>query len=290
MHGRDLHQLGFTVAQVVRDYGDVCQAVTELANEADTPIRTEEFHTLNRCLDDAIAEAVTEFSRLRDSSFVSGETMRSGELAHELGNRASAATLAFSLLQRGNVAVNGSVGAVVKRNLRRLSTLIDRSLLEAHVDTGNVHRQRTSVYELIEEAEVDGAMEAENRHLALSVSPVDRGLYVDVDPHLLSGAIANLMLNAMKFTRKGGQVSLRASASPTRVLIEVEDECGGLPPAKAEELFKAFAQHGRDRSGLGLGLFISRKSVDASGGVLAVRDIPGTGCVFTIDLPRLETA
>jgi hypothetical protein len=59
-HGADLLRMGFTVAQVVHDYGDVCQTVTELADETDAPITTDEFHTLNRCLDDAIAVAVTE--------------------------------------------------------------------------------------------------------------------------------------------------------------------------------------------------------------------------------------
>jgi hypothetical protein len=63
-HGRDLRELGFSVAQVVHDYGDICQALTELALEHSAPITTEEFHTLNRCLDTAIAEAVTEHSRV----------------------------------------------------------------------------------------------------------------------------------------------------------------------------------------------------------------------------------
>ena len=68
--------------------------------------------------------------------------------------------------------------------------------------------------------------------------------------------------------------------------IEVEDECGGLPTKNLEDLFRAFKQLGTDRSGLGLGLAISQRSVEASGGKLLVRDIPGKGCVFTVDLPR----
>jgi signal transduction histidine kinase len=111
---------------------------------------------------------------------------------------------------------------------------------------------------------------------------------VEVDRQILGGAIANLMHNAFKFTRPAGQVSLKTSTTAERVLIEIEDECGGLPPSKAEELFEAFQQRGEDRSGLGLGLFISRKGVEANGGVLGVRDIPRHGCVFTIDLPRLR--
>src|SRR3954464_7781407 len=58
-HGRDLLGLGFTVSQVVHDYGDICQAITELAIDQNAPITTMEFHILNRCLDTAIADAVT---------------------------------------------------------------------------------------------------------------------------------------------------------------------------------------------------------------------------------------
>src|ERR1044071_4910065 len=65
-HGGALLQKGFTVDQVVHDYGDLCPAVTELALEKQEPISVDEFHTFNRCLDSAIAGAVTEFGRQRD--------------------------------------------------------------------------------------------------------------------------------------------------------------------------------------------------------------------------------
>src|SRR5512145_2484782 len=62
-HGHDLLLQGFTVSQVVHDYGDICQAITELAVELTAPISTEDFRTLNRCLDEAIAGAVTQYTR-----------------------------------------------------------------------------------------------------------------------------------------------------------------------------------------------------------------------------------
>jgi signal transduction histidine kinase len=288
LHGSDMLKVGFTVGQVVRGYGDVCQAVTELADETDEPITVDEFHTLNRCLDDATAEAVTEYTRLREDSLSAGEAERSGIFAHELRNRVSAATLAFSILKKGNVAINGSVGTVVARNLRRLAALIDRALVEARADSGSGDKQRVALCKIVEDAEVEGSLEADARHLALSVTPVERGIYVDVDPYILSGAIANLLDNAFKFTPLGGHVSLKTSTTTTRVLIDVEDECGGLPPGKAEKLLGSFAQRSGGRMGLGLGLFISRKGIEASGGVMRVRDMPGAGCVFTIDLPRVS--
>ena len=64
-HGAQLRALGFNISQVVHDYGDICQAITEVAVEQEAPISVEEFHTLNRCLDTAIAEAVTEHARER---------------------------------------------------------------------------------------------------------------------------------------------------------------------------------------------------------------------------------
>src|SRR5689334_8191300 len=54
-HGHDLLSRGFTVSQVVHDYGDICQAITELAVELNAPVSTEDFRMLNRWLDEAIA-------------------------------------------------------------------------------------------------------------------------------------------------------------------------------------------------------------------------------------------
>ena len=72
-HGHDLLLQGFTVSQVVHDYGDVCQAVTDLAVELNAPISTDDFRTLNRCLDEAIAGAVTEYGREQNQSTSTGK-------------------------------------------------------------------------------------------------------------------------------------------------------------------------------------------------------------------------
>ncbi|MGO8994586.1 MAG: sensor histidine kinase [Polyangiaceae bacterium] len=292
VHGAALLERGYTVAQVVHDYGDLCQAITELAEELDAKITTDEFHTLNMCLDNAIAEAVTEYGRLREHSMVEGETERSGVFAHELRNRVSTAQLAFDAIVSGRAPTGGSVAAIVKRSLQRMSALIDRSLVEVRLDSGMTRRQRVHLHELLEEAEVVATMEAVVHGVSLGVTPVDHTLDVDVDPQILAGAVANLLQNALKFSRKGGQVTLRTSVVGERVEVAIEDACGGLPPGKVEALFGAFQQRGADRSGLGLGLFISRKGIEACGGVIRVNDAPGRGCTFTIDLPlmpRTET-
>jgi signal transduction histidine kinase len=103
--------------------------------------------------------------------------------------------------------------------------------------------------------------------------------------HLLA-ALVNLLQNAFKFTHPHTEVTLHAFAAGDRVSIEVKDHCGGLPSGFSEKMFRPFTQGSFDRSGLGLGLSIARRTVEAEGGSLTVRDMPGTGCVFTISLPR----
>jgi signal transduction histidine kinase len=103
---------------------------------------------------------------------------------------------------------------------------------------------------------------------------------------MLLSAIGNLLQNGFKFTAAGTEVLLSAYAAADRIRIDVEDHCGGLPAGAAEKIFLPFVQRGLDKSGLGLGLSICQRNVEANDGVLRVRDIPGSGCVFSIDLPR----
>jgi signal transduction histidine kinase len=87
---------------------------------------------------------------------------------------------------------------------------------------------------------------------------VDRSVELIIcDWQLLASAVSNLLQNAFRFSRAQGQVSFITRIPADRVLIDVCDECGGLPPGKAEHLFRPFTQGSADRSGLGLGLSIA---------------------------------
>lgn len=291
LHGRELLQHGFTVEQVVHDYGDLCQAITGLAVEHEEPITTDEFRTLNRCLDNGIAEAVTEFNYQRD--IVMGDeqeqalNQRLGFLSHELRNLVSTATLALSAIKSGHVALNGATGAILDSSLVGLVNLIDRSLAEVRITAGAAPRhQLFALDRFIAEVKVSASLEARVKGSIFTVSAVDSSLAVEADRDLLLAALGNLLQNAFKFTHHSSEVTLNAYAVADRILIEVEDHCGGLPSGDAEKMFVPFTQESADKSGLGLGLSISRRSVEANGGVLRVRDVPGSGCVFTIDLPR----
>lgn len=115
---------------------------------------------------------------------------------------------------------------------------------------------------------------------------VDPLLAISANRELLHAALANLLQNAFKFTSDNTVVRLNAHAFGDLVLIDVADHCGGLPPGAVDRMFAPFEQNDVDRTGLGLGLSIARQSIEADFGTLTVRDVPGTGCVFTVSLPR----
>jgi signal transduction histidine kinase len=284
-HGRDLLALGFNVSQVVHNYGDICQAITELALEQHAPIGIEEFRILNRCLDTAIADSMTEYARLTAEKRGADETERIGQLAHELRDSLNTALLAFQALRGGVVAINGSTGMVLGRSLVGLRDLIASALSEVRLNADTTRCAPLAIGEFFDHVSVVAKLHAEYRAVRLSVEPPVTELAVNADAQLLESAVMNLLNNAFKFTRSGGDVVLRARKEGRRVLIEVQDECGGFP-VTAKDPFHAFGERrGSDRTGLGLGLSIARKAMRAQAGDIHMRNLPGTGCVFIIDVP-----
>jgi signal transduction histidine kinase len=288
-HGYDLQLSGLTVGQVVHDYGDICQTVTELAIEQDVAISGPEFKTLNLCLDDAIAEAVTEYGRQRERKITSQGTERLSVLAHELRSALNTAMLSFESIQSGRVASSGSTGLVHVRSLLGLRALIDRSLAEVRLDAGVQHVETIAVAEFIEEIEIGALIQARSHGLNFAITSVDRSVTIEGDRQLLASAVSSLLQNAFKFTPRRGNVSLTVDAGPERVLFAIEDECGGLPLGKAEDLFLPFERRAMESTGTGLGLAICIKAAKANGGEVRVRDLPGKGCIFTLDLPRKDS-
>ncbi len=290
-HGISLLQSGYTLEQVVHDYGDLCQSITDLAFELHEPMAIDEFRTLNRCLDNAIATAVTEFATQRDlvveDSHSRESNRRLGFFAHELRNHIHTAALALTIIKEQGVGLGGAMGALLDRSLAGLNRLVDRSLAEVRLNAAMPLQPRLfSLADFIREVKMSASLETGPNNCTLIVSDVDETLALEADRDLILAAVGNLVQNAFKFTHAGSQVTVRAHAAGDRVHIDVSDCCGGLPDKFADTMFQPFTQGGKNKTGLGLGLSISRRSVEANDGKLCVMDVPGTGCVFTIDLPR----
>lgn len=294
-HGRDLLRKGLSIEEVVHVYGDLCQSITSLAFELQAQIETDEFRTLNRCLDNAIAGAVSEFNLRRDVITADAQAatlnQQLGIFGHEVRNHLTTAMFAVALIRGGTVGISGATGDVLDRSLLDLKRLVDRSLATVRLGAGTPSLSILfSVCEFIADTKISASLEASARGCAFFVSHVDPRLGVIADRDMLASALGNLLQNAFKFTHPHSEVTLSVRAFGDRVLIEVEDCCGGLPPGIGETMFKPFVQASDDRTGLGLGLSIARQAVETNGGKLSVRDLPGKGCVFTIDLPRADYA
>jgi signal transduction histidine kinase len=282
----DRLQMGLSAGHVVREYGDVCQVVVALAAQQQLAVSAEESRVLGVCLEAAIAEAMTEWGEQRESALHAQGTERLGLFAHELRNLLSTGMLAYENLKRGQVGIGGGTGQLLGRTLAGLRDLIDRSLADVRLDAGIGRIEATPVVDFLAEIQIAAAMQAQARGLHFKASPFEGDVLIEGDRQILTAAMANLLQNAFKFTSKGGSVSLTTRLTRTRVLFEVEDECGGLPPGKAEELFVPYSQRSDDRSGIGLGLSFTLRAARASGGDVHVCDLPRKGCIFTLDLPR----
>ena len=290
-HGGELLRHGFTIDQVVHDYGDLCQSITDLAFERKVPFETDEFRTLNRCLDNAIAEAVLEFTYLRDIDVAEKQAdavnERLGCFAHELRNLLNSASLALTAIKSGDVGLNGATGGVLDRSLKGLRTLIDRSLADVRITAGlPIPTQLFSLADFIADVKHTTVLEADQKGCNLKVATVDPQLAVNADRDLISSAVTNLLQNAFKFTHAHSSVRLNAYAASDRIRIDVEDQCGGLPAGNEEKMFLPFVRGGGKDSGLGLGLSLSRRAVELFDGTLTAQNLPTIGCVFTVNLPR----
>jgi signal transduction histidine kinase len=285
----DLFQRGLLVSDVVHHYGNVCQAITELAVERDTAISTDDFRMLNLCLDDAIAAAVAAFGREQNQITLDEETARvnerAGFMAHEIRNLLNTAIIAFEVLKRGDVAAGGSTGAVLQRSLMGARTLTNQSLADVKLTQGVQNPEQFVASAFISELAAAATLEGNARGIELRVIAGNEEVLIEVDRQALAAVVMNLLQNAFKFTKPGTTVVLRTRTTAERVLLEVEDECGGLPGGSVDGLFRSFEQRGPDRSGSGLGLAFSRRAIEASHGRIYARNLPEKGCVFTIDLP-----
>jgi signal transduction histidine kinase len=285
-HGVEMLKLGYTLSHVVHAYGAMCQSITEIAEQKHFPIDVAGFHELNQCLDVAIAGAVTEYEKLRDSQEKSREDQHLGFLTHELRNALTSVTISLQLIKNGTVGLSGSTGKVLDRGLTRMQDLIDRSLTEVRLRVDpKMHIEPGHLLSIVDQILVSARVEAELKKQKLEVQ-IDPTLIIKLDQQAFHSALSNLIQNAIKFSHEGGKIHIRGNEVRDKVVVEVEDDCGGLPPNVEKDLFQAFKQKHENKSGLGLGLTIAERAIKLNHGTIEARNLPGKGCIFTITLPK----
>ncbi|MEP6859157.1 MAG: sensor histidine kinase [Deltaproteobacteria bacterium] len=285
-HGEQRLRLGFSLDSVVREYGALRDAVVATVLDAGEQISFREMQIVFDCMIGGIAHAVSEYARQRDAELLRQANEHFAFIAHELRNPMSSATLAFeSLRAKGRLPTDGHEVGALERGLQRTNELIDQTLRIARVASGiELRRQSTTLSAIFEDAQAGAISEAEARGVKIEVT-LENDECLNVDVRLLRSAVGNLVRNAVKYTHPNSTVSLRGTHTTNRVVIEVEDRCGGLEPGKVEQAFAPFVRLETTQSGFGLGLAIAKQAVDAHGGTIRVQNLPGRGCVFVLELP-----
>ena len=217
-------------------------------------------------------------------------------MSHEIRNPLNA-VLGFSELMR-----NGRLGSVGRRqhesleiiyaSAQHVRTLLNDSLDLARIEAGHVR---------LEPAAVDPVAIASACATSLATVSGSRDVHIEVDPRRvgtvlldpirLRQVILNYLTNAIKFSRPGGRVTVVLRNREGRLELEVSDAGPGIPVDDQERVFDEFFQlPGRDRSGSGLGLAVTKMIVEAQGGEVGVRSQPGLGSTFFAKVPAPRVA
>ena len=286
-HGGQRQVLDREIAELVQEYGLLLESIAEVARSTGAALHAEDVFDVARHLFSGAAEAAAMYADRRAERQRRADYRYFAFVAHELRNPLSSAHMAWEIMSR-TCALEPRVAGTLDRSLRRLADLIDdsisRSRLTASGHVGELVREQVSLDELVIDTVAESTVDADAKNIRIEVEAPP--LVISGDRRLLRSAVSNLLRNAIKFSREGGLVFVRAQEDDGRALLDIEDECGGLPPERAERLFDAFTQLNRDRRGFGLGLAISKQAIEAHGGTISVRNNEGKGCVFRIDLPR----
>jgi signal transduction histidine kinase len=289
-HGTQRLRVGFDLLEVIREYEILMDCIFDEIEALGGSVSTRHLRRVQRVLDDGRRGAVSAYIERRDAEIARAHSQHIAFVAHELRSPLMSAHMAVAILRKSGHSEHEWALSLIQRNLAVLRELVDQ-VLTADQLSAKVQPKPESldVRELIEQAMAEMRQSAEERHTDL-VLEAPLALPYRGDRRLLRSAIGNVLGNAVKFTQQGHAITIRAAQHAERIIIEVEDHCGGLPDSNAAELFEPFVQRGGDRTGFGLGLAIVKQAVLAHGGQVCVRNRPGEGCTFRLELPVSETS
>ena len=219
-----------------------------------------------------------------------------GGVAHDLRNPIGAIRLTVE--QLGLLVENGTLPGDrvqpallrLQRSLSRVDRMIDDFLDVSRIEAGQLglERQRCDVRDIV--ADTVANLDAPPSH-PVNVSLPEQPIVTTGDPMRLEQALGNLIGNAVKYSPEGGAIDVRAAADDSAVVIEVVDRGIGMSDDDLRRLFEPFGRVGSARGipGIGLGLFVTRRIVEAHGGAIEVESSPGKGSLFRVRLPASPT-
>lgn len=283
-HGRQRMRIGVDIRRLTEEMTLVGESIAELARDKGYAISQEDLPVMISAIGQGAAASVGAYAELRDRQLADQAAQHFSFIAHEIRNPLHNASLAAQSLELAPKPQRADCLARLRRSLDQLGELIDDSLMEARLyGEPRLRLKRLAAHKLVEEIAADLADQATERRQTLAVSAED--FFLEADQHVLVSALANLVKNAVKFTREGGRIAVGARAENGRAVFTVADECGGIPESLVPRLFRRFVQATPAKGGSGLGLVIVKQAAVAHRGTVQVDNRPGQGCTFVLELP-----
>lgn len=280
VHGSHSSGLELSVSQVVHRYGDICQAVVELAMKLDQPIDAAEFGAFSRLLDECIASALVEYEIQRDTAILRNGAEIAVSLALTFKCRLAIAIAASSALANGPLDTNGRIEALLDESLQRLQALLDQPAEERR-GTRVLNRERVFLDGVIQEATARACVEASLRGVGFFELLPGVHAVVWADRRLLVDAVAKLVRHVLRFTSSGGRVAVKGRGGSGRAWIDVETKGGPLGSEDSGAPDDARERQRGEHQDLVRQLW---PNVAALGAQLSLHDGPQRGYVFTLTM------
>lgn len=294
-HGRQRHQDGFDIVEVVAEYNILRGCIHDLAESNGLSLTGKAFHILNRVLDEAIGLAVQTFATERALEVQRRREEYLALVAHDLRTPLNAVSLAGRVLELKLLSgASGSPEAAkmlktLQRNVQNLNSLVDNVLKEnAHLQTEagvKLERRVLDLWPLVEALIHDLHPVAGTGSTEL-INNIPDELTAYADASLLRRVFQNLVANAIKHTARG-EVVIGARETEAEGAIEcwVTDNGAGIPEDRLKRIFDKFESDPQKEDGIGLGLAIVKTFVEAHGGQVTVDSTEGVGTTFRFTLP-----
>jgi signal transduction histidine kinase len=296
-YGTQIFDLGFTISQIVQSYGTICESILTVAKEHHQKFQPQDHLLMNVWLDEAIASAASGFDIAKTDKIEEEYTykfkkiedthaVQIGELVHELRRELARAILTFDILKMGKVGIQSRTSHVLEGSLHGLRKIIDLTVAQVLLKVKyELNIQNIRLAELLDETVFTLKGLADKKEIKL-ICQADHSVQFAGDRQLLDSAIENIVENAIKYSKTKGIVQVKGMKDKDRIKIEVTDECGGMPEDKIEHILEPFTRGSASEGGMGLGLSITSQALKKHGGHIFLNNIPGKGCIFTLEIPE----
>lgn len=285
-HAEERVRLGFDIAQLVDEFIVLRQVLFDVLGDEGVLTDLGQAGRIVDLIEGAISAAVVSYVQFRDDAARRRAAEHVTFITHELRNPLTAVSLGVEKLRR-TLSLSPSderTFQAIERNTRRLAELIEGILVLERQGERKPDIVPTRLQEILEGPMTAAKLVADAKGLNLEAR-FDPDLVVEVDRPMTISAFDNVLQNALKYTDRG-DVRVDVEERPDDVVVHVLDNCPGISKEELDAMFEPFWRGRSGKPGVGVGLAIARRAMEAQGGSITAEPREGPGCHFSLTLPK----